>query len=312
MFTYLLYLTYVVPARSGRSCRVAISENLDMNYLWNISTCWQVWLCKLSEAGRWRSSQGLPRVLPRFPEGGTEMAVRQGQRFDLQNSTPDVNRTSLTMSTSTECPPNLLKPWSDDTYQWDLFPSQSRSQPAIDSLETVLSSEGDVYCEETSGGRSKSHTGKQSGHKRRRSPFLSSLGSPLPFFFLAPSCSSRESSLSCSSPEQFMKSFHGWKDNTGTKSSFWNFTHARKQTDSILWSHLIETRLCWHFELERKEWKTTNLYVVFIGAGLSEDGRDGWITANFQIIFGTLIPLKKISKVARWLSEKRHFTEFPT
>lgn len=40
------------------------------------------------------------------------------------------------------------------------------------------------------------------------------------------------------------------------------------------------------------------LYVVSVGAGLSEDGWDGWVTANFQIIFGALVPLNKICKVA--------------
>lgn len=45
--------------------------------------------------------------------------------------------------------------------------------------------------------------------------------------------------------------------------------------------------------------KTTHLYVVSVGAGLGEDGWDGRVTANFQIIFGALVPLKEISKKAR-------------
>ena len=56
--------------------------------------------------------------------------------------------------------------------------------------------------------------------------------------------------------------------------------------------------------LGRKQLRPTYLYVVSIGAGLSEDGRDGWVTANFQIIFGALLSLKKISKEACWISEK--------
>lgn len=52
------------------------------------------------------------------------------------------------------------------------------------------------------------------------------------------------------------------------------------------------------------QWQVTYLYVVGIGAGLREDSWDGWITAHFQIIFGALIPLKEISKMAGWFSEK--------
>lgn len=48
----------------------------------------------------------------------------------------------------------------------------------------------------------------------------------------------------------------------------------------------------------------TYLHVVAIGAGLREDSRYGWITAHFQVIFGALIPLKEISKVTSWFSEK--------
>lgn len=48
----------------------------------------------------------------------------------------------------------------------------------------------------------------------------------------------------------------------------------------------------------------THLYVVSIGAGLREDGWDGWIAAHFQVIFGALVPLQEISKVASWFSEK--------
>lgn len=31
------------------------------------STCWRGWWCKLSEAERQRSSEGVPQVLPGFP-----------------------------------------------------------------------------------------------------------------------------------------------------------------------------------------------------------------------------------------------------
>lgn len=50
--------------------------------------------------------------------------------------------------------------------------------------------------------------------------------------------------------------------------------------------------------------QVTYLYVVPIGAGLREDSRDGWSAAHFQIIFGALIPLKEISKMASWFSQK--------
>lgn len=41
-----------------------------------------------------------------------------------------------------------------------------------------------------------------------------------------------------------------------------------------------------------------HLSVVSIGVGFSEDGWDGGVTANLQIIFGALILLKEIVKVA--------------
>jgi len=50
-----------------------------------------------------------------------------------------------------------------------------------------------------------------------RSPFLRSFRGWLEFFLLASSCSNRDSSLSCSSPEQFMKSLHGY--NSGTSNN---------------------------------------------------------------------------------------------
>lgn len=52
------------------------------------------------------------------------------------------------------------------------------------------------------------------------------------------------------------------------------------------------------------------LYVVPIGAGLREDSRDGWITAHFQIIFGALIPLKEISKMASVLLSAKTLLAF--
>lgn len=39
------------------------------------------------------------------------------------------------------------------------------------------------------------------------------------------------------------------------------------------------------------------LYIVSIGADFIEDGWDGWVAANLQIVFGALIFLKEISKV---------------
>lgn len=110
-----------------------------------------------------------------------------------------------------------------DTHHGDLFPSQSDSQPAIDPLETVLSSEGRIYCERHEWWSNKQLCFKQPvynrGNKLRHSPFLWSLRRRLVFFFLASSCSSRDNSLSCSSPEQFMKSFHGYKNRTINKNS---------------------------------------------------------------------------------------------
>lgn len=50
--------------------------------------------------------------------------------------------------------------------------------------------------------------------------------------------------------------------------------------------------------------EVTYLDVVCIAASLREDSWDGWITAHFQIIFGALIPLKEISKMASWFLEK--------
>lgn len=50
--------------------------------------------------------------------------------------------------------------------------------------------------------------------------------------------------------------------------------------------------------------QVTYLYIVGVGDGLREDSWDGWITAYFQIIFGALIPLKEISKMASWYSDK--------
>lgn len=46
------------------------------------------------------------------------------------------------------------------------------------------------------------------------------------------------------------------------------------------------------------------LHIVSIGTGLSENGRDGWVTANFQVIFGALVSLKKIGEEARCFDEE--------
>lgn len=58
-----------------------------------------------------------------------------------------------------------------------------------------------------------------------------------------------------------------------------------------------------HLELERSKLRTIYLDVVSIGAGLSEDGWNGWVTAHFQIIFGTFISFKKICKEPCWWQE---------
>lgn len=51
-----------------------------------------------------------------------------------------------------------------------------------------------------------------------------------------------------------------------------------------------------HLEVGRSKLRTIYLNVVSIGAGLSEDGWNGWVTAYFQIIFGAFISFKKICK----------------
>lgn len=102
------------------------------------------------------------------------------------------------------------------SHQGDLLPFQSRLQSAIDSLEAVLSSEGRIYCGEMSENQPNSCT-LTTTLSLIHSPFRWSLRSRLVFFFLASSCSSRDNSFSCSSPEQFMKSFHFWKNRTTKK-----------------------------------------------------------------------------------------------
>jgi len=42
----------------------------------------------------------------------------------------------------------------------------------------------------------------------------------------------------------------------------------------------------------------THLYVVDVGAGLSEDGWDRWVAAHFQVIFGALVLLQEIREEA--------------
>lgn len=76
----------------------------------------------------------------------------------------------------------------DDTHQWDLFSSQSCSQPAINSLEAVLSSEGNVYCEEGDDSHSKRHSSKRPIYRQAQMEILT-----IPFilglagvFFLGP------------------------------------------------------------------------------------------------------------------------------
>lgn len=70
--------------------------------------------------------------------------------------------------------------------------------------------------------------GLTSTSTQRQPPFRRLL-----FFFLAPSSSSRDRSLSCSSPEQFMKSFHGFKeiipkDKTGANAHVRGATLAKR------------------------------------------------------------------------------------
>lgn len=109
----------------------------------------------------------------------------------------------------------------------DLFSFQSRSQPSIDSLEAVLSSEGRIYI-----------------------PLV--FKEPVGIFLLG------------------------------------ILLLEQRQQPLLLLTRAI------HEVIPR-------LDVVSVGAGFSEDGRDGRITANLQIIFGALILLKKISKEARVL-----------
>lgn len=106
----------------------------------------------------------------------------------------------------------------------DLFPPQSQSQSAIDSLEAVLSREGKIYI-----------------------PLV--IEEPGGVFLLGA------------------------------------LLLQQRQQPLLLLPRAVHEVIPW-------------LYVVPVGAGLSEDGWDGWVTANFQIIFGALIPLKKISKEA--------------
>lgn len=75
-----------------------------------------------------------------------------------------------------------------------------------------------VERRQLSGLRSQRH--QTSLSTNRWSPFRPSLGSRLVFFFLAPSSSTRDNSLSCSSPEQFIKSFQGWNNKTRATSTF--------------------------------------------------------------------------------------------
>lgn len=81
---------------------------------------------------------------------------------------------------------------------------------------------------------------------------------------------------------------------------FWRIQRFKTQ-DKIL---NFAFGICWKYK-KVPQLKITHLDIVSIGAGLSEYSWDGWITANFQIIFGALIPLKEISKVASWYSERR-------
>lgn len=60
----------------------------------------------------------------------------------------------------------------DTTHHGDLFPPQSRSQPAVDSLKAVLSSEGKIYCEEMSDSQPDSHAWKQPAQKQAQTETL--------------------------------------------------------------------------------------------------------------------------------------------
>lgn len=59
-----------------------------------------------------------------------------------------------------------------DTHHGDLFPPQSRAQPAIDFLEAVLSIEGKIYCEEKSDGQPKQPHLKQPACKQAQTGTL--------------------------------------------------------------------------------------------------------------------------------------------
>lgn len=192
----------------------------------------------------------------------------------------------------------------DDTHHWDLFPSQSCSQPAINSLEAVLSSEGNVYCEEwewrspkkphMKTTRLQTSTNGDTHHSSRlwgagAGWCFSSWPPPAPAETTASPAPHRSSSWSHSMAETTREEQGQFFKVTLFLLGAFRFDRA--------W---ITFEGSWK---SKTQLKTTYLYVVSVGAGLSEDGWDGWITTNFQIIFGAVIPLKKISKEACWFSE---------
>lgn len=192
----------------------------------SLSTCWQGWLCKLSEVERWRSSQGFPQVLPGFPVKrmeyiGWQPGSEEVKRFQL--GLPSIFNLSLKLKYMHKLPACI----NLDTSFWATQRQNVQEMTLTSgicfrlrvarSLRSILWKQSWavkatftvkrwVAVNQKAAPENNQSTNK---HKGRHSPFLSSSGSRLVCFFLAPSCSSRDNSLSWSSPEQFMKSFHG-------------------------------------------------------------------------------------------------------
>lgn len=191
----------------------------------DLFTCWQGWLCKLSEAERWRSSQGFPQVLPGFPVWRTEYIGWQSGREEVKrvklrpssnfNLSLKVNNTHLYILTCINLDTRFPYTEGQNVQEMTLTSGICFRLRVVRSLRSILWKQSwavkatfTVKRREAVNQKSASEN-NHSTNKRRHSPFLSSSGSRLAFFFLAPSCSSRDNSLSWSSPEQFMKSFHG-------------------------------------------------------------------------------------------------------
>lgn len=152
-----------------------------------------MWLCKLSGVEQERSSQRFSQVIPGFPERKTQQTGFIST--NLNRCTHALTRGICFLRRVARSLRSIL--WK-----------QSWAEKATWTVER----------QQLSGLRSQRL--QTSPSTNRWSPFRPSLGSRLVFFFLAPSSSRRHKSLSCSSPEQFMKSFQGWNNETGATSKF--------------------------------------------------------------------------------------------